>query len=174
MKFCYSNKEEFARFVSNEKGTPGASLMTFMQALRTRFSQSIRLALALLIVGSAAGAWADIVYFNDSFQRANSSPSPWGAQAGSFAVTNGALQGTTSAEAYGFAYYATNWTDYSVEATIQFSSSNALGAGIGARLNPTTGAHYAAWVYPENSISASRVVRLVKFTGWGSWSRVPI
>ena len=39
----------------------------------------------------------------------------------------------------------------SVQARIRFSSTSGYGAGLGACLNPETGAHYAAWVYPENS-----------------------
>jgi hypothetical protein len=173
MKFCYSNKEKFAAISDSEKGMRDALPNVFMQVLRTRCGHTFSFFLTLFILGSSAtGALADIVYFTDSFERTDSNSSPWVAQTGSFGVTNGALQGTTAPEAYGFAYYPSNWTDYSVEATIRFSSSNALGAGVGARLNPTTGAHYAAWVYPENSIIGARMVRLVKFTGWGSWSGV--
>src|SRR5262249_29911783 len=45
----------------------------------------------------------------------------------------------------------------------------AYGGGLGARVNPQNGAHYAAWVYPENSPGGSRLLKLVKFQTWTTW-----
>jgi hypothetical protein len=40
---------------------------------------------------------------------------------------------------------------------------------VGGFLNPTTGAHYAAWIYPENSPGGSRVLKLLKFQNWDTY-----
>ena len=96
--------------------------------------------------------------------------SPWVAQSGNWAVTGGALRaGTNAIQSYGYAYITNSWTNYSVEGRIQFSSPNAWGGGIGGRLNPATGAHYAAWVYPEGSPGGSNVLKLLKFQTWTSF-----
>ena len=42
----------------------------------------------------------------------------------------------------------------------------AYGGGIGGRLDPLTGAHYAAWLYPAGSPGGSDVLRLYKFQSW--------
>ena len=62
------------------------------------------------------------------------------------------MQGNTAANSYGNAYYDNStWMDYTVQAQAQFSTVSALGGGLGGRLNSGSGAHYAAWVYPESS-----------------------
>jgi hypothetical protein len=33
-------------------------------------------------------------------------------------------------------------------------------------LNPATGAHYGAWIYPEGSSGGSSVLKLIKFSNW--------
>src|SRR5882672_11334243 len=43
-------------------------------------------------------------------------------------------------------------------------------AGIGGRLNPGTGGHYAAWIYPETSTGGSNILRLIKFQSYSSFS----
>ena len=103
---------------------------------------------------------------------------PWVIQSGSWSITNNALMGIDNSGpyAYGDAYISNNWTDYVVQGQIQFSSTNAWGGGIGGRVNPTTGAHYAAWVYPEGSQGDNypgaptglAVLKLIRFTGWGA------
>src|SRR5262249_5725956 len=45
----------------------------------------------------------------------------------------------------------------------------AYGGGLGGRLNPATGAHYAAWVYPENSGGGSNVLKLIKFSDYATF-----
>src|SRR5262249_47461830 len=100
--------------------------------------------------------------------------SPWVPQLGSWFIANNRLSGTAFANAYGFAYYGKNtWPDYAVQATVQFNSINAWGGGVGGRLNPATGAHYSAWIYPDASGGGSKVLKLIKFEGWAIWSFTP-
>ncbi len=115
--------------------------------------------------------------FADVFDRPSGSDSisPWVEQLGNWAITNETLVSTSTVNSYGYAYVSNaTWSNYIVQADVQFSTTNAYGGGIGARLDPTTGAHYAAWVYPEGSFAASAVLRLVKFEGWASWSGTAI
>ncbi len=119
------------------------------------------------IATAATGIW-----FADGFSRlTDPGPlSPWVVQSGNWAVTGGAFKAETSALLnYGYAYLTNSWTNYSVEGRIQFSTPNAWGGGLGGRLNPATGAHYAAWVYPEGSPGGSNVLRLIKFQSWTSF-----
>jgi hypothetical protein len=121
------------------------------------------------------------VLFSDDFTRTNDpgTLSPWVVRSGNWTVTGGMLKGGTNAlQNYGFAYLTNSWTDYTVEARLQFPSG-AYGGGIGGRLNPLTGAHYAAWIYPENSVGGDRKLKLIKFQSWSSFgyngvSSVPI
>jgi len=115
--------------------------------------------------------------FFDTLSRATNSfsLSPWRQQLGSWAITNGALTGSSVSNAYGFAYYNdSTWMDYTVQGNVQFSTTNAWGGGIGGRLNPTTGSHYAAWIYPDGSLGGSKVLKLIKFEGWALWSFTPM
>ena len=115
--------------------------------------------------------------FYDDFERPSGSASilPWVPQIGGWSITNEMLVSTSTINSYGYAFYSNStWADYTVQATLQFSSVNAYGGGIGARLNAATGAHYAAWVYPEGSFAGSAVLKLVKFEGWSTWSGVPM
>ncbi|HSU55492.1 MAG TPA: immunoglobulin domain-containing protein, partial [Candidatus Dormibacteraeota bacterium] len=106
--------------------------------------------------------------FADNFSR--TTLAPWIADSGTWTVGNGVLSGSNPAQGYGFAYITNSWTDYSVQARIRFSSTSGTGGGIGARLNPITGSHYAAWVYPENSAAGPSVLRLIKFQDFfGAW-----
>jgi hypothetical protein len=112
--------------------------------------------------------------FSDDFTRgADPGPiSPWIAEAGAWTVGSGAMRGgTNNLFNYGFAYITNSWTDYSVQARLQFPAG-AFGGGLGARLNPLTGAHYAAWVYPENSPGGGPALRLIKFQNFGSFSQI--
>jgi hypothetical protein len=111
------------------------------------------------------------VLFNDAFP--GSSLAPFVKESGTWTVANNALSGTCPVSSYGYAYMSTNWTDYSLQAQISFPSG-AFGGGIGGRLNATTGAHYGVWVYPEGSAGGSAVIKLVKFTGWTTWSGTPM
>jgi len=113
-----------------------------------------------------------MLLFADDFTR-GSDPgplTPWQAQAGNWAVSGGALRGTTNvAQSYGFTYITNTWTNYSVQARIRFDTTSADGGGIGGRVNPVTGAHYAAWVYPENSVDGPALLRIIKFQDWASF-----
>jgi VCBS repeat-containing protein len=114
------------------------------------------------LTGLAAGA-----LFSDNFAR--TTLPPWVAESGSWAVSGGMLNGDTSS-GYGAAYVTNSWSNYTVQANLRFSSASAYGGGLSGRLNPATGARYAAWVYPENSAADGPLLKLVKFQGWTSWS----
>ena len=115
------------------------------------------------------------IFFADDFTRLTNpgTLSPWIAIQGTWNVTGGVLQGTCALQAYGNVYLTNNWTDYSVQGQIQFPSG-AFGGGIGGRLDPATGKHYGAWVYPEGSAGGSSVLKLVKFSSWTTWSGTPM
>ena len=114
--------------------------------------------------------------FYDTFSRPASDGTifPWVQQAGSWSITNNALVGSSDTNSYGYAYYnGAGWSDYSVQAQIQFSTNGAWGGGLGGRLNPATGAHYAVWVYPEASPftnNGTAVMQLVKYSGWTTYT----
>ncbi len=112
------------------------------------------------------------VLFSDDFTRPTdpSSIAPWTAYGTSaWTLTGGALNSESSPFAYAFAYIATNWTDYSVSGRVQFPASPAVvgGGGIGGRLDVTSGAHYVAWIFPDNSPwGPPNTLRLGKFMNW--------
>ena len=118
--------------------------------------------------------------FYDNINRPTNSASilPWHTALGTWSITNHCLSGTSATYLHGYAYIDnTNWTDYSVQAQIQFSTTNAWGGGLGGRLNATSGAHYAAWVYPEGSQRGlgTATLALIKFDGWStSWNVEPM
>ena len=106
--------------------------------------------------------------FSDNFSRTNLSP--WVAQSGNWAVTNGVLRGgTNSSLSYGVAYITNSWTNYSVQGSVQLPAG-AFGAGLDACLNTATGARYSAWIYPEGSVGGSNTLKLIKFQTWNSFS----
>ena len=108
--------------------------------------------------------------FSDDFARSGTGDPlpPWQVAAGAPVVTNGQLQTSSALQSYGFAYVVNTWTDYSVQARVQFPAG-AFGGGIGGRLNSGTGAHYAAWIYPEGSSGGSSMLKLIKFQNWTSF-----
>jgi hypothetical protein len=115
---------------------------------------------------------AGTLFFDDFTRETDPGPlSPWIVQSGIWTVTGGVLNGGPNAlQNFEFVYVTNNWTDYSVQGQVQFSTTNAWGGGIGGRLDPTTGAHYAAWIYPEGSPGGSNVLNLVKYDDWTSWT----
>jgi hypothetical protein len=119
-------------------------------------------------VSLAGIATATGVVFSDNFAR--TTLPPWAAKSGTWSVAGGTLEGASSANAYGAAYITNSWSNYTTQASIRFSTANAYGAGISGRLNPATGARYAAWVYPEGSPANGPIVKLVKFQSWTTWS----
>ncbi|MGH7976157.1 MAG: Ig-like domain-containing protein [Limisphaerales bacterium] len=106
---------------------------------------------------------------------------------GTWSITNGLMLGTGTNYTYGYTYCgSTNWTDYSIQGQIQFSGNYAASAGLLGRLNPVTGAHYALWIYPENSdeynippLNGIPRLWLYKYESWtlytniGQWSSLP-
>jgi hypothetical protein len=108
------------------------------------------------------------VLFTDNFTRPSGGTiSPWVVSMGTWTVTGGVMQGTGSANQYSYAYVSAtpSWTNYTVQGSIQMPAGS-FGGGIGGRVNPTTGAHYGAWVYPAGSAGGSNVLKLWKFQGW--------
>jgi hypothetical protein len=106
--------------------------------------------------------------FSDDFSR--TAIAPWTSVLGTWSLVTGTLQGIAGSGAYGYIHLATNWTDFSVEGRIQLSDST-YGGGLGGRVNPATGAHYGAWVYPT---SEGNIIKLIKFSAWTSWSGTPM
>jgi hypothetical protein len=110
--------------------------------------------------------------FSDNFTRGTDPGplAPWIVQAGNWTVTGGELQGGPNPlSTYGFAYLNNNWVDYAVTSQIRFPAG-AFGGGLGGRLNPVTGERYTAWIYPEGSAGGSRILSLLKFSNWTTWS----
>jgi Bacterial Ig domain/Cadherin-like domain len=114
--------------------------------------------------------------FYDNFTRPGGTNSifPWVQQLGTWSITNNLLIGTSPFESYAYAYYNGNWTNYSVQAQIQFSSTNGWGGGIGGRLNPITGGQYEIWVYPEGSPggpgNGKATLQLIKYESWTAYT----
>ena len=110
--------------------------------------------------------------FYDNFSRPANTNSifPWVAESGNWNISNNQMVATSPLGSYGYAYYNGNWTNFSVQAQIQFSSTNGWGGGIGARMNPGTGAHYAVWILPEFSPGGPKngtpVLQLLKYENW--------
>ena len=113
------------------------------------------------------------VLFSDTFSGANGPDPLWTTESGTWAISNGVMTGTGSIDNYAYTYVNGSWTNYTVQGQVQFPAG-AYGGGIGGRLNPSTGAHYGVWVYPEGSAGGSSVIKLVKFTGWTNWSGTPM
>jgi hypothetical protein len=86
---------------------------------------------------------------------------------GTWTITGGVLQGSGDPYQYSYAYYSTTpqWTDYTVQGDIQIPAGS-FGGGIGGRVDPATGAHYGAWVYPAGSAGGSNLLKLWKFQSW--------
>ncbi len=102
--------------------------------------------------------------FNDDFTRCDGRLNPWQVHLRTWTIGTQKMQGSSSVlNTYGNCYLVANWTNYSIEAQVQIPSG-AFGGGLGARLDSSTGSHYAAWIYPDNN-----VINLVKFSTWSSW-----
>lgn len=134
------------------------------------------LLLAILLAGSGGTVTAEThtntLLFCDDFNSTNviTPPAPWTSQSGTWNVAANELEcGLNSSFTYGRLCLVTNWTDYAVQAQIMFGP-NGYGGGLGGRLNPTTGEHYAAWIYPRYDAGAGKLLRLVRFTNWTTWT----
>ncbi len=122
-------------------------------------------AVATVLVGKT-----DLVFFDD-FTRPTEpgTLTPWKVQSGNWTISEGRMQaGTNGPQTYGYTYVTNAWSNGVVEVRLRFPAG-AFGGGVGARLNRETGAHYAAWVYPEDSPGGSRALRLVKFQTWNTF-----
>jgi len=118
------------------------------------------------------------VLFSDEFSRDPNTTTPllpWVGNLGKWSITNGVLQGTSSPLTYATIYISTSptWTDYTVESQVQFPAGG-FGGGIGGRVNPANGARYGAWIYPEESLGGSKMLKLVKFSDWTTWNGSPM
>src|SRR4051794_19410299 len=109
--------------------------------------------------------------FYDNFTR-GSDPgpiAPWSAVAGTWTTTGGTMRsGPNTTFSYGNAVITNRFTNCTVQARVQFPVG-AFGGGVGGRLDTNTGAHYAAWVYPETSTGGSNLLRLIKFQNYSSF-----
>lgn len=151
-------------------------MMISAQQCRRRTSGLIPKALLLGGVLCASSSMAvsstNNTLFCDDFTPTNSLVplAPWTAQSCNWSLSGGDLEcGPNNSFSYGRICLSTNWTDYAVQAQIKFSP-NAYGGGLGGRLNATTGEHYAAWVYPRYDAGGAKLLRLVKFNNWTSWT----
>jgi uncharacterized repeat protein (TIGR01451 family) len=99
---------------------------------------------------------------------------PWVNQLGTWTVADQTVQ-AASVSGYSYIHVPSDppWTDYTVEGRIQFPAG-AFGGGIGGRLDPATGAHYGAWIYPDGSPDGSNVLKLIKFRDWTHWNDQPM
>jgi hypothetical protein len=128
--------------------------------------------LLLILFGASVTLCAQAQAFSDDFTRATDPGplDPWTTSGGDWSVTGGALQSDLQdPETFAFAYVTNNWANYSVQARVRFSTSEADMGGIGGRLNPWSGGHYAAWLAPEGSPDGSNTLQLVKFQYWGAY-----
>jgi O-glycosyl hydrolase len=111
--------------------------------------------------------------FSDDFTRATDPGplTPWTTNAGggNWTVTSGVmLGGPNPTDSYGFAFITNLFTNFSAQAQFQFPVG-AYGGGLGGRLNPANGSHYALWIYPENSAGGSNVLKLLRFDSYSSF-----
>lgn len=153
-------------------GFSGSDTFTYMANDGLSNSSPVTVTLSVLSAG---------ILFYDGFTR-GSDPgplTPWvGVPAGNqlsdnWTVTGGTLQAglVDTLQTYAFAYLPTNtWTNYAVQGRIRLSDPNGVGGGIGGRLNPVTGTHYAAWVYPDGSPGGANLLKLFKFTSYIAFS----
>ena len=117
------------------------------------------------VAGQISLASTSSVLFSDDFSRTDLLP--WVSPMGTWTITGEVLQGSGAPNQYSYAYYSTTpqWTDYMVQGRIQIPAGS-FGGGIGGRVDPATGAHYGAWVYPAGSGGGSNMLKLWKFRGW--------
>ncbi len=99
--------------------------------------------------------------FSDDFSAGAGqwSISPLGNAAG-WSVTNGAYAYNGGGHTQSYAGNPT-WTDYSVVTDFQLSSVSDYPGGLRGRVNTSTGASYAAWIYPTEGI-----VKLYRISQW--------
>ena len=130
-------------------------------SITAAYSGSSQSATLTVLPGGSGGT----VLFSDNFSGGNGADPSWTTESGTWAISSGVMTGTGATNNYAYAYAnnGTAWTNYSVQGQVQFAAG-AYGGGIGGRVNPSTGAHYGAWVYPGSS-----QISLVKFSNWTTW-----
>src|SRR5260370_37258896 len=124
--------------------------------------------LFLLLTCTLGLTTAQAQLFYDSFTRGTDPGplTPWTAQSGAWSFTGGTMQsGLNPTFGYANATITNIFVNYTVQGRFKYPAG-AFGGGLAGRLNPTTGTHYAAWVYPENSAGGSNVLRLLKFQNY--------
>jgi len=95
---------------------------------------------------------------------------------GAWGITNSLLIGYSPFYSYGYLYFDTNWTDYSVQAQIRFAANNASSAAVFGRLNAATGSQYSVWIYPEESPeglasgNGTAILRFIKCQTWSTYT----
>ncbi len=120
---------------------------------------------------AVAGTTARAQLFSDNFSHTGVL-SPWGTNSGggNWNVTGGVMKGGLNpAFSYGFTFVTNNFTNFSAQADFQFPT-NAFGGGLGGRLNMTSGSHYAVWLYPENTVGDSNVLKIIRFDSYSSFA----
>ncbi len=132
--------------------------------------------LGWLMLGMCVASFAHVaraqVLYSDNFSRTNDPApiTPWlvpSATPSAWSITGGTMQsGVDTANSYGYVYVTNNFTNVSVQARLRFSTTGAYAAGVGGYVDTNTGAHYAAWLYPELSTGGGPAIRLVKFSNW--------
>jgi len=154
--------------VNYEIGSPRASL-EWVQTTKVDFESgtitnldstssvdSLRLA---TLSGSGPYLWDD---FDNPYSMNN-----WQAKSGQWTINNNVLEQNDTSSGYKNVYNGdSSWSNYSIEASTKFVSGT-NGGQIAARLNPSTGARYALWIYPSNN-----TLKLVKFTNWTAWTQI--
>ena len=84
--------------------------------------------------------------------------------------TAGTVSVAGSANAYAQYYHSGGTGDYSAKTRVDLAAYNTYAAGLGGRINSSTGARYAAWIYPAGSPGAPMTLRLLKFTTWSNFT----
>jgi hypothetical protein len=106
--------------------------------------------------------------FSDYF---DSSPTQWTVHSGTWSVQTGEYVQTDTSIGYKISYAGqASWTDYVIEARAKHVGAS-YGAQIAARLNPSTGARYAFWIYPNPTEGPNRA-RLINFDSWDHWTTI--
>lgn len=77
-----------------------------------------------------------------------------------WSIVNGAIQNNGGGHTQIYAGDG-NWTNYDLKTDIKLASLSDYPGGIRARVNPTSGASYALWLYPNEGI-----VRLYRTVAW--------
>jgi hypothetical protein len=113
------------------------------------------------VLALPAAVAADTLFSDDFGPKplAAWTPSPLG-QAAHWSAASGAAAWDGSGHTQLWAGSA-QWTDYTVAATFQLANGSNYPGGLRGRVDPATGAGYAAWLYPGDG-----VIKLFRATAW--------